>query len=125
MDALSRELKMLQRILYKSKNAHRCALYYRKAVHVYRTAKQLVTAHRKRRVISVVIHELSERCAESYVAFSSCIAVGHHIPLAITGMAVVARIFTAAQSTTPLPPLEDTEDELSDLFNEIDRRQDG
>lgn len=119
MDELSRELKMLQRILYKSKNAHRCALYYKKAIHVYRTSMQLIKAHRKRRVISVVIHELSKRCVESYVAFSSCVPLGHHLPLAITGMAVIARIFTAAQRIVPLPPLEDTEDELSDLFNGI------
>ncbi|KAH9386184.1 uncharacterized protein NEMAJ01_1080 [Nematocida major] len=128
MEAFVGELKTLDRILYKSKNAHRSTLYYRKAVHVQRALRKYVSESAASKKKKILLDDAQERCKEAYILMSSSIPLGHNIGLAIGLMATVARLFSLSKALTGRSaeglasyvvecPDESTErDEISDIF---------
>lgn len=100
MDEFQEETATMGKLLYKSKNAHYNTLYYRKLVHVKRLANQLIAACRQRRSLSPLAESLQRQCLAAYTALSSLVPLGHHLPLAIAGMAMVAKVYTLSHIVT-------------------------
>jgi len=100
MEEFLREVKTLERIIYKSKNAHRSSLYFRKMVHVKRLAKKLVDTGVQRRQTAHIANSLQNECVASYIALSSCMGIGHYLGFAIGTMATVAKIFSLCHTTS-------------------------
>ncbi|OAG29418.1 hypothetical protein NEDG_00551 [Nematocida displodere] len=131
MEEFLKETATLQRILYKSKNAHRNTLYFRKLVLVQRLARKVLSKQKKQEALDVFLNELRAGCTSAYVATSSCLGLGHYLGLSIGILAVVAKIFSLStelshtQTPAPIPsqprstvvpaPSEE-DDEINDIF---------
>ncbi|KAI5190093.1 hypothetical protein NEMIN01_0878 [Nematocida minor] len=129
MDLFLKETKTLQRVLYKSKNAHRCTLYYRKTVHVYRLIRKYLETERAQKKREILLKDLQDRCMEAYVALSSNVARGHNLGLTICLMAVIAKLYSLSkmfkekENTSRISYVVEEEDsstekdDISDIFN--------
>lgn len=138
MDLFSKEVKILNRVIYKSKNAHRNTLYYKKLVHVKRICARMENSIKeKKNTVSQLqlqphIPVLKKACTSAYVAASSNIPLGHHIALSVLCMSLCASIFYLSSSiSAPCSDktqeisvrIEESEiesedtDEISDIFN--------
>lgn len=128
MNAFVEEVKLIQKIVYKTKNSHRCTLYYKKMVRVNRLAGKYLR-EKDSKIKSALVEDIQTACMDAYVAVSSNIAIGHNLGMAIGTMAIIARIFSLARRlrerggvesisyVVDEENIESDRDAISDIFN--------
>lgn len=87
---LETEIHLLQRILFKQRNQHKSTVYYRKLRHFCSVAKKLIPAGKP--LDQTALSKLLGLSVEVYLLMKGMIFQTHFLPLAITCMAIVARV---------------------------------
>lgn len=128
METFVEEFKSLQRVMYKSKNAHRSTLYYKKTIHAQRLIKKYLNSGVTKRTRKLLLEEIRDRCEDAYIAVSSNIALGHNLGLAIGLMSIIARLYSLTKHLENVdvdkqesyivrdPDSSTSVDEISDIF---------
>ncbi|KAI5134730.1 hypothetical protein NEAUS04_0680 [Nematocida ausubeli] len=128
MEVFVQEFKTLQKVIYKSKNAHRCTLYYKHTVHVSRLIKKYLSTDGTKKIKDLLLSDIQDKCMTAYVSLSSNIAQGHNLALSIGLMAIIAKLYSTSKKLNYTDAVQATsyivhdiessseKDEISDIF---------
>ena len=109
MDALAEEFQLLQRVLYKTKNAHHTSKHYQHLRHVYRLIERLLRKEQRSEIESrlsgapgipsnldgdiMQLMDMSmEACDKAFISLHGLVKLGFFLPFALTALAMVARL---------------------------------
>ncbi|PJF17218.1 hypothetical protein PSACC_02969 [Paramicrosporidium saccamoebae] len=106
--ALWNESKLLARLLYKTKNQHRAGLYYHRMQQVMRVLKCMAReevylqacwetgAEYSVNGMELLCAKLKRDCGKAYILLEHVYSEAYFVPLAVTGMAMLARLHACA-----------------------------